>query len=411
MSRQVPGVRGISALSPGDAANWTRIEDCARSLFAAYGYQEIRLPLLEHTELYERAVGAVTDIVEKEMYTFVDRNGESLSLRPEGTAGCVRAGIEAGLFHNQIQRLWYQGPMFRHERPQKGRYRQFHQLGIEAYGMAGPDIEAEIILLGERLWRRLGVTTRLLVNSLGTDACRDAYRAALVAYLEAHTEALDDDSRRRLGRNPLRILDSKNPAMEALLAAAPRLGDYWNPAARAHFDGLLDRLSRAGVAYEVTPRLVRGLDYYSHSVFEWVSADLGAQATIAAGGRYDGLVEALGGAMTPAVGFAVGLERLVSLVARPQTTVPPDVFFVTTANTADRALLLAEGLRDAGLTVEVHLGGASAKSQGRRATQSGARLTLYADAEHIGVARGGVHEGTLPWGEGAAAAVAKRLAI
>lgn len=396
---------------PSDAANWTGIENCARSLFTAYGYQEIRLPLLEHTELYARAVGEVTDIVEKEMYTFVDRNGESLSLRPEGTAGCVRAGIEAGLFHNQIQRLWYQGPMFRHERPQKGRYRQFHQLGVEAYGMAGPDIEAEIILLGERLWRRLGVATRLLVNSLGTDTCRAAYRAALVNYLGAQADKLDEDSRRRLDRNPLRILDSKNPAMAPLLAAAPQLCDYWIPPARAHFEGLLDRLSRAGVSYEVSPRLVRGLDYYSHSVFEWVSADTSAQATIAAGGRYDGLVEELGGAPTPAVGFAAGLERLASLVTNWPPVAPLDVFVVTNSSTADRALLLAEGLRDAGLAVEVHLGHASVKSQGRRAAHRGARLTLYADDEHVGVARAGVHEGTLSWGEGAVAAVVKRLAI
>ncbi len=408
MSRQVPGVRGVRALLPAEAHAWTAVESCARGLFAAYGYQEVRLPLLEHTELYARAVGEVTDIVEKEMYTFVDRNGDSLSLRPEGTAGCVRAGIEAGVFHNQTQRFWYQGPMFRHERPQKGRYRQFHQLGVEAYGMAGPDIEAEMILLGERLWRRLGVKAHLLINSLGTAACRSAYREALVAYLEAHAADLDEDARRRLARNPLRVLDSKNPALEGLLGAAPKLADYWSDEAAAHFGGLTDRLDDAGVRYTVTPRLVRGLDYYTHTVFEWVSDALGAQATVCAGGRYDGLVEELGGAATPAVGFALGLERLVTLVTQWPREAPLDVFVITEPPARRRALALAERLRERDYKVEVYLGSAGLKSQIKRAQGSGARLAVYAHAEDIELPGAGGSQERAGWNE-AAAAIAARL--
>ncbi|MHB8253099.1 MAG: histidine--tRNA ligase [Acidiferrobacter sp.] len=398
MSRQIAGVRGVSALLPNDAATWTAVEGHARALFSAYGFQEIRLPILEHTELYARAVGEVTDIVEKEMYTFSDRNGESLSLRPEGTAGCVRAGIEAGLFHNQTQRLWYQGPMFRHERPQKGRYRQFHQLGVEAYGMSGPDIEAELILLGERLMRTLGVKTRLLVNSLGTSSCRSRYREALVQYLSAHAQALDDDSRRRLTRNPLRVLDSKNPEMAQVLEGAPQISQYLSAEAAEHFTGLTSHLQRLGVRFEVAPRLVRGLDYYTHTVFEWVSDDLGAQATVCAGGRYDGLVAELGGAPTPAVGFAVGLERLVSLVTMVPARPVLDVFLMTPAVWNGKALDLAESLRDRGLGVEVHLAGASQKSQMKRAQQSGARCIVQAqDEESVLVVCAGRKEGVVPW--------------
>ncbi|HUW98633.1 MAG TPA: histidine--tRNA ligase [Acidiferrobacter sp.] len=398
MSRQIAGVRGVSALLPKDAAIWAAVEDRARTLFGAYGFQEIRLPVLEHTELYTRAVGAVTDIVEKEMYTFSDRNGESLSLRPEGTAGCVRAGIEAGLFHNQTQRLWYQGPMFRHERPQKGRYRQFHQLGVEAYGMAGPDIEAELILLGERLMRSLGVKTRLLVNSLGTAECRVRYREALVGYLAAHESALDEDSRRRLTRNPLRVLDSKNPEMAEVLAGAPRIGDHLNEEAAAHFAGLTGRLAELGVSFEVTPRLVRGLDYYTHTVFEWVADDLGAQATVCAGGRYDGLVAELGGAATAAVGFALGLERLISLVTQTPRLPVLDVFLMVPAALNGQALYLAESLRDQGLAVEVHLAGASQKSQMKRAQLSGARCIVQAQDEGVVLAGGADrHERVVPW--------------
>ena len=402
LSRQIAGVRGVSALLPDDAAMWTAVEGRARTLFGAYGFREIRLPVLEHTELYVRAVGEVTDIVEKEMYTFVDRNGESLSLRPEGTAGCVRAGIEAGLFHNQTQRLWYQGPMFRHERPQKGRYRQFHQLGVEAYGMGGPDIEAELILLGERLMRTLGVKTRLLINSLGTSSCRVRYREALVSYLEAHESALDEDSRRRLTRNPLRVLDSKNPEMAEVLAGAPQIADYLSDEAKVHFAGLTGHLSKMDVAFEVAPRLVRGLDYYTHTVFEWVSLDLGAQATVCAGGRYDGLVAELGGAPTAAVGFAVGLERLMSLVTKVPARPVLDVFLMTPAILNGSALYLAESLRTEGLAVEVHLAGASQKSQMNRAQQSGARCIVQAqDEEAVLVIYPDRHGGTVSWKDAA----------
>ncbi len=407
MRRQVPGVRGIRALLPGDAQAWTAVESCARAVFASYGYQEIRLPLLEHTELYTRAVGEVTDIVEKEMYTFVDRNGDSLSLRPEGTAGCVRAGIEAGVFHNQTQRFWYQGPMFRHERPQKGRYRQFHQLGVEAYGMAGPDIEAEMILLGERLWRSLGVKTSLLINSLGTPACRTAYRQALVDYLGRHVGDLDEDSRRRLERNPLRILDSKNAALAGLLDGAPKLADYWSEEAGAHFQALTDTLAKAGVAFTVTPRLVRGLDYYTHTVFEWVSDELGAQATVCAGGRYDGLVEELGGAPTPAVGFALGLERLVTLVTRWPETASLDVFVVTEPPARRQAMSLAEALREQGYAVEVYLGPAGVKSQLKRAQGAGARMTIHAHADGIECGKAGGAKTRIVWSEAIPAIVAR----
>jgi histidyl-tRNA synthetase len=398
LNRQIAGVRGVNALLPHDAATWAAVEELARSVLAAYGYAEIRLPVLERTELYARAVGEVTDIVEKEMYTFLDRNGESLSLRPEGTAGCVRAGIEAGLFHNQTQRLWYQGPMFRHERPQKGRYRQFHQLGVEAYGMRGPEIEAELILLGDRLMRTLGVKARLLLNSLGTAACRARYREALVQYLEGHAAALDEDSTRRLKRNPLRVLDSKNPDMAEVLAAAPKIGDYLDADAKAHFERLTDQLSVLGVNFAVAPRLVRGLDYYTHTVFEWVSGDLGAQTAICAGGRYDGLVAELGGAPTAAAGFAIGLERFMTLVTKVPASDAPDVFVMTPAALNGSALVLAESLRNAGLRVEVHLAGASQKSQMKRAQESRARCIVQAqDEEAVVVVCAGRNEGTVPW--------------
>jgi len=383
LSRQIAGVRGVAALLPEDCAKWAVVEDRARRLFTAYGFAEIRLPVIERTELYARAVGEVTDIVEKEMYTFADRNGDSLSLRPEGTAGCVRAGIEAGLFHNQTQRFWYQGPMFRHERPQKGRYRQFHQMGVEAYGMAGSGIEAELILLGERLFRELGVKARLLINSLGTEACRARYRDALVAYLQVHESVLDEDSRRRLTRNPLRVLDSKNPDMAAVLADAPRISDYWSTEARAHFEQLTGRLSDLGVAFEVAPRLVRGLDYYTHTVFEWVSTDLGAQATVCAGGRYDRLVEDLGGAATPAVGFAMGLERLVAIAQTIEPQGSTDVFVATPEAFVGRALHFAEGLRDRGFAVSVHLADASMKSQMKQAQKARARCIARVQDEGV----------------------------
>ncbi len=404
MNRQVAGVRGVAALLPADCAPWAAVEDRLRALMDAYGFREIRLPIIERTELYARAVGEVTDIVEKEMYTFLDRNGDSLSLRPEGTAGCVRAGIEGGLFHNQAQRLWYQGPMFRHERPQKGRYRQFHQWGVEAYGMAGAAIEAELIALGARILRELGVNARLLVNSLGTPACRERYRDALVDYLLARRDHLDEDSVRRLERNPLRVLDSKNPAMKEILDGAPAIADHWSAESRAHFVNLKDHLNVLGVTFEVAPRLVRGLDYYTHTVFEWVADDTLAQATIAAGGRYDGLVTELGGAQTAAVGFAIGMERLMGLVTRLPQAVGLDVYMMTPGALQGRALSLAEALRDRGVRVETHLAAASPKSQGKRARESGARCLVEAvDEDGVAiVAAGTTQSGTVSWAHAAA---------
>ncbi len=404
MNRQIAGVRGVAALLPVDCAPWAAVEERLRALMEAYGFREIRLPIIERTELYARAVGEVTDIVEKEMYTFLDRNGDSLSLRPEGTAGCVRAGIEGGLFYNQTQRLWYQGAMFRHERPQKGRYRQFHQWGVEAYGMSGAAIEAELIALGARILRELGVKARLLVNSLGTPACRERYRDALVDYLKAHRDRLDEDSVRRLDRNPLRVLDSKNPAMIEILDAAPAIADHWSAESRTHFADLTAQLRTLGVAFEVAPRLVRGLDYYTHTVFEWVADETLAQATVAAGGRYDGLVTELGGAATAAVGFAIGMERLMGLVTRQPQTLGLDVYVMTPAALQGRALVLAEALRDQGVRVEVHLAAASAKSQGKRARDSGARCVVEAvDEEGVVILTAGATQGgTVSWAQAVA---------
>jgi histidyl-tRNA synthetase len=367
----------MNDLLPDATARWQAVEAGARRVLAAYGYREIRFPILEKTELFARSIGDATDIVEKEMYTFEDRNGDSLTLRPEGTAGCVRAGIENGLLHNQVQRLWYAGAMFRHERPQRGRLRQFHQIGVEAFGMSGPAVDAELILMCRRLWQTLGVSgLRLQINSLGSSAARSSYREELVAYLRAHDAQLDEDSRRRLEKNPLRVLDSKNPDMQALIAGAPKLIDHLDAAAREHLDGLRAALDAAGVAYEVNPRLVRGLDYYTRTVFEWVSDQLGAQAAVCAGGRYDGLVEMLGGQSAPAAGFAIGLERLVELLPAHLDTLKAPHVYVAPLGDAAAALLLAERLRDAGLDVECGDSGGSLKSQLRRADRSGARLAL-----------------------------------
>ncbi len=309
MAKQFQAVRGMNDILPGESALWQHLEMTLREVLATYGYHEIRLPLVEKTELFARSIGEVTDSVEKEMYTFADRNGDSLTLRPEGTAGCVRACIEHGLLHNQTQRLWYAGPMFRYEKPQKGRYRQFHQVGAEAYGMAGPDIDAELICLSARLWRRLGIDkVTLQINSLGSSAARVAYRERLVTYFTARRAELDEDSRRRLDTNPLRILDSKNPDMRAVIAEAPSLLDHLDSESQAHFEELKALLDAAGIPYEINPRLVRGLDYYCKTVFEWVTETLGAQGTICAGGRYDGLIEQLGSQTVPGVGFALGLE-------------------------------------------------------------------------------------------------------
>ena len=383
MAKQLQAIRGMNDILPGESAHWQALETTIRSLLTGYGYQEIRLPLVEKTELFARAIGTVTDIVEKEMYTFADRNGDSLTLRPEGTAGCVRACLEHGLLHNQTQRLWYAGPMFRYEKPQKGRYRQFHQVGAEAYGMAGPDIDAELICLTARLWRQLGLdAVTLQINSLGSSTARAAYRERLVAYFSARQDELDEDSQRRLHSNPLRILDTKNPAMRAVVAGAPLLLEHLDPESAAHFAGLRALLDSAGVAYEVNPRLVRGLDYYSQTVFEWVTDTLGAQGTICAGGRYDGLIEQLGGQRTPGVGFAMGMERLVAMLAARGTTgadQAPDAYLILVGEAAQQqGLALAEQLRDQlpGLRLRMHCGGGGFKAQFRRADHSGARFAL-----------------------------------
>ena len=368
---------------PGRSPLWQFLERHVATVLSAYGYREIRMPILEMTDLFRRSIGEVTDIVEKEMYTFDDRNGDSLTLRPEGTAGCVRAAVEHGLLHNQVQRLWYQGPMFRHERPQKGRYRQFHQIGVETFGMPGPDIDAELILMTARIWQAMGLSDlELQLNSLGTPQERLAYRDELVAYLEAHQDQLDEDSRRRLRSNPLRILDSKNPQMRDVLQTAPTLLSRLGEGSKAHLDRVRAILDRAGVVYVMNPRLVRGLDYYSLTVFEWVSDRLGAQATVCAGGRYDGLVEQLGGRPIPAVGFAMGLERLVALLeeSSPEAgAASVDVYLVLLGDAAaQEGLILAEELRTArpDLRILSNCGGGGTKAQFKRADRSGARYAL-----------------------------------
>ena len=389
MSVSLQAVRGMNDLLPDLVPAWQHVEARARALLAAYGYREIRLPLVEKTELYARAVGAVTDIVEKEMYTFEDRNGDSLSLRPEGTAGCVRAGIEHGLLHNQIQRWWYAGPMFRHERPQKGRYRQFHQIGVETYGLAGPDIDAELIALCARLWRELGVDKlELQINSLGTPACRADYRRELVAYFTAHRDRLDEDSLRRLETNPLRILDSKNPDLAPLINAAPQLLAALDAESQAHFSALQAALTALGIPFTVNPRLVRGLDYYTRTVFEWVASGIGAQGTVCAGGRYDGLVGQLGGQATPAIGFAIGLERLISMLPpeclHDLSGLPHAYVIPVDGEHIPVALQVAERLRDAGVRVLLHCGGGALKNQLKKADRSGARWAVVAGVEAAG---------------------------
>lgn len=374
----------MNDILPDETPYWQFLERTVGRLLESYGYGEIRLPVVEQTELFRRSIGEVTDIVEKEMYTFDDRNGESLTLRPEGTAGCVRAAIQQGLL-GVPQRLWYAGPMFRYERPQKGRQRQFHQVGAEAFGVASPDMDAELILLSARLWRLLGIAdgVQLQLNSIGSSAARRTYRDALVTYLERHREALDEDSQRRLGSNPLRILDSKNPQTQALLDDAPALADYLDDESRADFDRLCDLLQAAAVPFSINPRLVRGLDYYNKTVFEWVTDRLGAQGTVCAGGRYDGLVEQLGGKATPGVGFAMGMERLVLLLresdALQGANSGADVYVVAVGDDAQRAALAAvEAVRDRRprLRIVQHTGGGSFKSQMKKADRSGARVAL-----------------------------------
>jgi histidyl-tRNA synthetase len=383
MTEQIKAIRGMSDLLPQQLALWVRVEDTLRRVLAGYAYREIRVPVLERTELFKRSIGEVTDIVEKEMYTFDDRNGVSLTLRPEATAGIVRAAIENGLLHNQRHKLWCAGPMFRYEKPQKGRYRQFHQFDIEALGYAGPDIDAELIIMTGRLWRELGVRhISLQINSLGMPESRARYREALATYFRAREGELDEDSRRRLDRNPMRILDSKNPAMQSVVGAAPVITDYLDSESAAHFAVVRSLLQNAGLAFQVNPRLVRGLDYYNRTVFEWVTDQLGTQGAVCAGGRYDGLVEQLGGQATPAIGCAIGMERLVELYqiggGTPADT-GPDVYLVAVGAGAEQAAqALAEQLRDArpGLRIEVNCGGGGFRAQMRRADQSGARVGL-----------------------------------
>ncbi|TCC14258.1 histidine--tRNA ligase [Kosakonia quasisacchari] len=385
MAKNIQAIRGMNDYLPGETAIWQRIEGALKNVLGSYGYSEIRLPIVEQTPLFKRAIGEVTDVVEKEMYTFDDRNGDSLTLRPEGTAGCVRAGIEHGLLYNQEQRLWYVGPMFRYERPQKGRYRQFHQLGVEVFGLQGPDIDAELIMLTARWWRELGIASSvaLELNSIGSLEARTTYRDALVAFLEQHKDKLDEDCLRRMYTNPLRVLDTKNQDIQALLNDAPKLGDYLDDESREHFAGLCAFLDAAGIAYTVNQRLVRGLDYYNRTVFEWVTTSLGAQGTVCAGGRYDGLVEQLGGRATPAVGFAMGLERLVLLVqaVNPEFKAESvvDIYLVASgANMQSAAMQLGEQVRDAlpGVRLMMNHGGGNFKKQFARADKWGARVAL-----------------------------------
>lgn len=391
MALNIQAVRGMNDILPDASPRWAHFETVIRELFAQYGYREIRMPIVEPTALFVRGVGEHTDIVEKEMYTFIDRlNGDSLSLRPEGTASCVRAVLEHNLLYPGPLRLWYSGPMFRHERPQKGRYRQFHQFGVEAFGYPGPDVDAEQIILSARLWRDLGIPMPALhLNSLGSSAERAEHRQRLIAYLETHRALLDEDALRRLHTNPLRVLDSKNPAMQEMAAQAPRLLDHLGDASRAHFDGLRRQLDAAGIEYQVNPRLVRGLDYYNLTVFEWVSDRLGAQGTLCGGGRYDGLVELFGGKPAPGCGFGIGVERVILLLeaAGAAPTSAPDAYLVFAGDAAAQsAPRLAETLRDAGWRVVQHCGGGSFKTQMKKADASGApyALLLGDDEVHAG---------------------------
>lgn len=401
MSKQIQAIRGMNDCLPQDTPVWQYAEQILRQTMFNYSYSEIRFPIVEMTELFKRSIGEVTDIVEKEMYSFADRNGDSLTLRPEGTACCVRAGNEHGLLYNQEQRLWYMGPMFRHERPQKGRYRQFHQFGLEAFGIASPDIDAEVILLSARLWQQLGLSpyVKLEINSLGSAEARNHYRTVLVAYLEQHKDQLDEDSLRRMYTNPLRVLDSKNPALAELLAAAPQLADHLDQDSAEHFARLKQLLTAAGVEFSVNPRLVRGLDYYNKTVFEWVTTELGAQGTVCAGGRYDGLVEQLGGKPTPAVGFALGMERLVLLLQHlnlvPALASNVDIYLMALGEEAELAIhSVAERLRNELPTkrIMLHCGGGNLKKQVKRADKSGATIGLILGQEEL--ARGEI---TVKW--------------
>ncbi|RTZ19256.1 histidine--tRNA ligase [Vibrio penaeicida] len=384
MAKTIQAIRGMNDCLPTQSPLWQKVESAVKHVISAYGYSEVRMPIVEMTHLFSRAIGEVTDVVEKEMYTFEDRNGDSLTLRPEGTAGCVRSGIENGLLYNQEQRLWYMGPMFRHERPQKGRYRQFHQCGVEVFGLNGPDVDAELIMLTARLWRELGIEkhVRLELNSIGSLEARANYRTALIEFLEQHIDILDEDCKRRMHTNPLRVLDTKNADIQAILVDAPQLSDYLDEESKAHFAGLCELLDAAGIEYQVNQRLVRGLDYYNRTVFEWITESLGAQGTVCGGGRYDGLVEQLGGKSTPAVGFAMGLERLVLMLEEldlADTRRAVDVYMVSAGEgTLMANMKLAEQIRESlpGIRVMTHFGGGNFKKQFKRADKVGAVVAL-----------------------------------
>ena len=413
MSKGIQPIRGMNDILPEQTGRWQHLESIIREVLGSYGYQEIRLPIVERTELFKRSIGEVTDIVEKEMYTFEDRGGESVTLRPEATAGMVRAGISNGLLYNQRQRLWCIGPMFRYERPQKGRYRQFYQVDVEALGFPGPDVDAEMILLSARLWRRLGLKhIHLELNSLGTPESRAVYRELLVGYFGEHLDQLDEDSKRRLEGNPLRILDSKNPDMRDLIDGAPLLSEHLDEESESHFQRLKQVLDEAGIEYTVNPRLVRGLDYYSRTVFEWVTDQLGSQGAVCSGGRYDGLVEQLGGPATPAIGWAIGVERLLALMETQDYPFPveaPHAYLVVVGEAAEQAGMgLAESLRDQlpGFRLETNCGGGSFKSQMKRADRSGAGVALIIGENEVGrrVAglkplRGGGDQQEVTWGD------------
>ncbi len=382
----------MNDILPEDSPMWQFLESNLREITASYGYSEIRMPIVENTQLFCRSIGEVTDIVEKEMYTFVDKAEDSLTLRPEGTASCVRAGIQHGLLYNQQQRLWYLGPMFRRERPQKGRYRQFYQFGVETFGMTGPDIDAEVIALSARLWNSLGLTkVELQINSLGSNQARESYKGKLVEYFQQHTELLDADSLRRLKSNPLRILDSKNPAMHELIGNAPQLIEHLDDESHEHFETLCEKLEVLGITYKINPQLVRGLDYYNRTVFEWVTTELGAQGTICAGGRYDGLVEQLGGQATPGFGFAMGLERIILLLQQQNAfgdklSPKTDVYLCTLGSSAENeGLLLAEAVRTEfpKLRIQLHCGAGNFKKQLKKADKSGAKIALILGEDEV----------------------------
>jgi histidyl-tRNA synthetase len=382
MSDQIRAIRGMNDVLPDEAYLWQYLEDAVRDVFRQYGYRNIRTPIVEYTSLFVRGVGEVTDIVEKEMYSFEDSmNGDKLSLRPEGTAPTVRAALQHNLLYNGPQRLWYSGPLFRHERPQKGRYRQYHTFGVEALGFPGPDIDIEMLVLARRLWQRLGLeNVELQINTIGSNEERRAFRGRLIDYFEQYREVLDEDAQRRLLTNPLRILDSKNPAMQALIESAPKLIDHLGDASRANFEMVLAGLNAADIPYVINPRLVRGLDYYNLTVFEWVSGALGAQSAVCSGGRYDGLFEQLGGKATPGCGFGIGVERLLLLLESNAATLPklePDVWLVHQGEAADKAAsIVAERLRDAGINVVLHCGGGGFKAQMKKADASGAHFAV-----------------------------------